>query len=273
MTDIISVFRTSPSTTFTIEAELLLQDPNLNASAMRFWIRANNGPGGTTGSNYQGSGRQELSVQATNVPWRFMGQHAGTPFLPSGYPDGAQRWRDGPFDLTIPHDANGNATYEASQRLVYAVDQTNSSGQRGIPRIAKAPGAPQNVRVTNVTPTTVTVAWDPGSRGNADIDLYSPHKATQPNFSDDVFVQVGGGERSYTWTGLTPGTTYYLRVNAHNADGWSDMSATVQTRTLSGFYVSDGSTWKATEAFVSDGSAWKPIEVYVSDGSTWKPAG
>jgi len=274
MTDRISVHTTSPSTTFVVEGDVQAQDPGRNVSWVRAWIRCNNGPGGSTGSYYGGSGRQEIHAQSNSFGRTFLGQHTGNPFLPSGYPDGAQRWRDGPYDFEVTHDANGNGSLEFSQRLVFSVDRTDYSGWFALPRIAKAPGAPGTPTFSEILPTSVRVSWSAAPRGNADIDGYGLRLATDPSMDAGiVFDAPIGNVLSYVVPGLTPGTTYYARVSAHNGDGWGTASAVSSVRTLSGAYVSNGSAWLPTEVFVDDGTTARVGEVYVSDGSAWKPAG
>lgn len=274
MTDRISVHTTSPSTTFVVEADVQLQDPARNVSWVRAWIRANNGPGGTTGSFYGNAGRQEIHARSNSFGWTFLGQHAGQPFLPSGYPDGAQRWRDGPFDFEVTHDANGAGGMEFGQRLVFSVDRTDYSGWIELPRIARVPGAPGAPTFSEILPTSARISWPAAPRGNADTDAYNLRVATDPSMSAGViFDQNVGNVLTYVLPGLLPGTTYYAQASAHNGDGWGPNGPVSSFRTLSGAYVSDGSSWKPTEIFVSDGTSWRVAETYVSDGSSWKPAG
>jgi hypothetical protein len=274
MTDVISVFQSSPATTFVTEYELMAQDAGRNVSWVRGWIRANNGPGGTTGSFYGNAGRQEIHAQGANRAWGFLGQHSGHPFLPSGYPDGAQRWRDGPYDFEITHDGNGNGWVQFGQRLVYSVDRTDYSAQINLPRIPAAPGAPGPIGYSSILPTSVVLTWGAAPRGHADIDQYSWSLYEDPGLT--ILAATGttsGSTLTATAVGLRPGTTYYGGVTAHNGDGWGPPSTITSTRTLSGAYVSDGSSWMPTELFVSDGTNQNVAETYVSDGTTWKPAG
>ncbi|WP_222851010.1 glycosyl hydrolase family 18 protein [Phytoactinopolyspora mesophila] len=81
------------------------------------------------------------------------------------------------------------------------------------------PDPPTNVTVTGVTPTAVTLSWDPS--GGA----------------DNYLVYVDGNLRSSPTTppatigGLTPETTYQLTVAAENDAGRSDQSAPVTATT------------------------------------------
>jgi hypothetical protein len=89
----------------------------------------------------------------------------------------------------------------------------------GFPRVAQAPGAPGTPTASSITPTSAVISWGGASRGHADIDYYrlywddNGNQFPSPGMTDQ-------NNLSRTLTGLLPGTTYTLRVYAHNADGF-----------------------------------------------------
>ncbi len=121
---------------------------------------------------------------------------------------------------------------------------------------------PTSFRVSSVIPSSPT---DP-------ILEYQFRWALTPDFIPTAGSAVNNGY-IYDVSGLTPGTGYYVQTRARNAAGWGPWSGIGWAQTLSGAYVSDGSTWKPCEVFISDGSAWATGLVQVSDGSNWKAAG
>lgn len=279
MTNRISSKQESPATTFYLEADVIATDPNRSTNGawqIRFYLRAINGPGGSSGSSYNGAGTQYGIQNASEFD-----RHSGNPFLPSGYGDGQQRWKDGPTDVWRNANGDGywNGTSESmplSMRLQYGSIDTTPGGSIPLPRIARAPGAPGTPTVSAITATSATFTWAAAARGNRNIDQYQWQLSTSVTMSPQVAaVQVGTALTDDTANDLTltPGVEYFVRVRAHNADGWGAYSPIVSFRTLAGVYVSDGTTWKIAEVYVSDGSKWLPAVVNISDGATWKAAG
>jgi chitodextrinase len=96
----------------------------------------------------------------------------------------------------------------------------------GAPRDHTPPTTPTNLRVTAVSPTSVTLAWDPSkdNSGSFFYVLFSGNTAVS-NASMTVTSQ--------TLTELSPSTTYTFRVRARDqALNWSGYSNTVTVTTL-----------------------------------------
>lgn len=77
MTDRIGVTKSSPSTSFWLEADVLSYNPGGGYVTIRCYLRAANGPSGNSSSQYGGSG-----FQAGYVGTSEFGRHSGSPFLP-----------------------------------------------------------------------------------------------------------------------------------------------------------------------------------------------
>lgn len=232
MTDRISSFQSSPSTTFTLEADVVETVPSFGDHGrwrLRFYLRAKNGPGGTAGSQYLGAGSQTGRRSAGSV-WNVFGTHSGNPFLPSGYADEAQRWRDGPTDQWV--NANDNGYWHTSltsmplqMSLVYGAINTTLTGSVPIPRIPRAPGAAGTPSMGAVTASTAAFSWTAAVRGNANITRYEYQYATTADFASPIGGTHNNGlSLSASVSGLSAVTGYYLRVRAVNGDGngaWS----------------------------------------------------
>jgi len=99
---------------------------------------------------------------------------------------------------------------------------------------ATVPGAPRSGAATPGS-GSATVTWQaPAANGGAPVDRYrvvwrAPGVAEQS-------VPTGPARRSLTITGLTPGTNYTFRVQAHNRRGWSNArTATAVPKARAGF--------------------------------------
>jgi hypothetical protein len=132
------------------------------------------------------------------------------------------------------HDGNGNLNFNC--RAYHPAPGPFNTADTGTytlsgDRIAAAPGAPGTPAISAINPTTGTATWTAAARGNANIDQYSIHWSTSASFSPDTYQQVGTA-LTYTIPSLVPGTAYYVRVNAHNSDGWGPYSGTASFTTL-----------------------------------------
>lgn len=148
------------------------------------------------------------------------------------------------------------------------------SGTRSQSTAVAAASAPGTPSVSNIGPTSLDLAWAaPSNLGGGTLSGYRVQRATNSAFTQNVVTTDGGTARTRAITGLTPGVDYWFRVAALNEAGVGAYSGARTARTLSGAYVSDGSTWVPCEVFVSDGSSDQSGEVYVSDGVTYQAAG
>ena len=90
------------------------------------------------------------------------------------------------------------------------------------------PGAPTGVGVSNALSWSVDLSWTaPADNGGLAIDRYAVHASTDGGKT----WSLSGHPRptlatTWTWTGLTPNTTYVFQLFAHNSLGWSKPSTT-----------------------------------------------
>lgn len=98
-------------------------------------------------------------------------------------------------------------------------------------RPLSAPTAPTDVTIAGTLDLTVT--WtQPASTGGAPISEYTVEYATTPAFANPSTLTTGNTYAQIT--GLTSGTTYYVRVSATNLAGPSPTSPTVTVTTEGG---------------------------------------
>jgi chitodextrinase len=95
-----------------------------------------------------------------------------------------------------------------------------------LPRDRTPPTTPTNLRVTEVSSTSVTLAWDP-STDNSGSFFYVLSSNT------GALASASMTSTTYTWTQLTPGTTYTFRIRARDQSlNWSGYSNPATATTL-----------------------------------------
>jgi len=257
MTDRIGVTKSSPSTSFWLEADVVGYNPDGGYATIHCYLRAANGPSGNTSSRYLGAGNQVGYVQSGEF-----GRVSGNPFLPGGYGAGQLRWRNGPWVVNV--GMSGAANVGLSMNLVYGNINEWFGGSIWIPW---TPQAPTPIGVDELTPTTARYRFSGNYDNGSGITAWQAQVATNAAFTQGV--QTVGSSGTTTFTGLTPATTYYFRSRGQNGVGWGPWSGAVSAMTASGVYVSLNGQWVPVPLYVSNGSTWNALSPLVSDGTDW----
>ncbi len=96
----------------------------------------------------------------------------------------------------------------------------------GAPRDRTPPTTPTNFRVTAVSPTSVTFAWNPSTDNSGSFFYVLSSNTGQ-------LANTSMTATTYTWTGLNSGTTYTFRIRARDQSmNWSGFSNSVTATTL-----------------------------------------
>jgi hypothetical protein len=175
--------------------------------------------------------------------WRPNIQTTGTYEVSVYYPQGTNRAPDAPF--AIEH-ANGTSNYSVNQQInggAWYVLGTHPffSGTNGVVYLrnnattgfvvladavrfrfisaAPAPSAPTGLTASAQSPTSVQFTWNWATWSDG-YWLDIAQSASDLTGQTGTFANYFAGQATtYTWTGLTPNTTYYWRVYAFNTQG------------------------------------------------------
>jgi hypothetical protein len=227
MTDRIGVTKSSPSTSFYLEADVVSQNQAGNYSTVRCYLRAVNA--GNTSSYYGGSGVQAGSIDGIGE----FGRHSASPFLPSGYANGAWRWRDGYWDVNISHNADGTrGPITLRMSLIYGSINESHTASLSFSRIPKVPAAPTNVSPTpdEITSSSMRYRFSGGDNGGSAIIEWQIQYAKSADFTVEPLTVSSSG--TSTLTSLAPGTQYWMRARGRNAIGWGSYSSAATGTTL-----------------------------------------
>jgi hypothetical protein len=139
---------------------------------------------------------------------------------------------------------------------------------------ADVPTAPTIGAASAVGPLGATVAWvAPSTDSGSAVTGYTMQVATDAAFSSVVQTHAALPGYSYAITGLTPSTTYYVRVSAQNAIGSGPASGSVSFLTLPSVHVPNmgGTAWVDAEVYIASGGQWVPAQIRTpsSDGTAW----
>lgn len=247
MTDRIYVNTTSPSTTFVLEADVV------DLGTIWGYLRAVNT--GNTTSRYNDAGWQGFLVDG----WGEVARVSGHPFLPSGYANGQQRYRGGPYGIYVGDPAGG-----------VNIRTTLSFGHTAIAFMPIQPQAPAMIGFSMIGATTARVQFSGRGNGGSGITYWHLQLATSPGFEAASMVAYVESSGTTDFTNLIPGKRYYARARGGNAVGAGWWSATASAETLSGARVWTGGSYKQAIAYVWTGTGWRRAVPYVYSAGVWK---
>ncbi|MBR4500156.1 MAG: fibronectin type III domain-containing protein [Paludibacteraceae bacterium] len=126
-----------------------------------------------------------------------------------------------------------------------------------------APSTPTGLAANDISTTSASISWNTASSASS----YELQSSTNGEDWSVLASSISG--TSYSWTGLTASTTYYVRVRAVNAVGNSDWSEPLSFTTLAP-HIHDGITfepWSNPAALPTSGNYFLNTDVELA--SDW----
>lgn len=147
----------------------------------------------------------------------------------SAFTAGVKNWNDGSTPTTATGLTPGTRYYFRT-RAVNGVGAGPWSGTMQAVTPAALPSAPTGLAASNVTPTGFTVTYTRGNGNGSPLDTADQVQYSTSNaFTSATTVTATG---TANLTGLSPGTTYYVRARSHTAAGYGPWSSTLTQTTL-----------------------------------------
>lgn len=129
----------------------------------------------------------------------------------------------------------GTWTVTTDQTVTFRLFDTGTSGFGGPTTLshaidrASAPSTPAKPTISEITATTIRVRWAAAANNGDAIDLYQIARGTTSSVASATVFNL---DTDHVFTGLTPGTLYYVWVRTHNSKGYSGWSPYSSARTI-----------------------------------------
>lgn len=129
-------------------------------------------------------------------------------------------------------------TVTTSQNVVFRIGDSGTGGLGGPTNFTQAinrdtvPDPPSIPRASLITATSVVISFDdPADNGGDAIDLREIVYRKTTDASDDL-THISSWDRNSTFTGLTPGASYYFWARVHNSVGYSNYGPRLTVKML-----------------------------------------
>jgi hypothetical protein len=143
---------------------------------------------------------------------------------------------------------------------------------------ADVPTPPTSFQVTAITETTATASWAaPANLLGSSLWGYTIRFAQNTSFSKGLLEYTSDSATlSQTFTGLLPGTNYYVQVNAISSSGPGSRSPIVSFKTLGtapgaqAVWMRIAGTWKGGTMWMRVAGTWKQVTLWQRINGTWR---
>jgi len=182
-------------------------------------------------------------------------------------------WDDyGPNGYTNP---NGIIALASGTVYYIRIRSHNAAGWSGwsgtgVITTATVPGAPAPVAITELASTSFVYQFSGGSDGGSPITSWQTQWSLNSNFTAIQGTVTNVPSNGFvSFSGLTPGTKYWMRTRGVNAAGAGPWSASLATTTLSGAFVGRSGTFSAVAVYVGKAEGFVLAEVRVGKGGSF----
>lgn len=140
-------------------------------------------------------------------------------------------------------------------------------GPRGQATTLRVPDAPNPPTMSSTSQLSTIATFTPNGDGGTPITAYEVGYNTNP--TDDPTTSLPAVSPQGILD-LDAGTTYYFRVRARNAIGWSPWSSSTLLRTRAGALVKVGPIWKDAVPYVRVAGVWRVARPWIRSAGVWK---
>lgn len=224
----------------------------------RVLVVKNNAYGHMASTNMGNSGSATTSIgevwRNNNMAYDFRGPVNGT-------------WTIAEGTTRVNHDSVGLASFYFSASLTYYAlgSASASTGWFNLPRLATEPPAPSPVNITDVNQRGFIYRFSSNGDGGSTIREWQVGYGRNPTYPEAYTSSWG----SVNFTGMQPGTTYYIWARGRNDLGWSGWSARAQVTTTSGALIKVNGRWVTAIPYIKVNGQWKLAQPYVKFRGVW----
>lgn len=182
----------------------------------------------------------------------------------SGFTDIVSSYRDTNGSPTQPSGFTRATTYYVRIRGQNAAGYGPWSNSVTVRTASTVPDTPTNPTVSAIGQVDGVVNYQSSYNGGSPV--------TQTEYQIALNAGFTSGVRTVTdknLTGLTPGTTYYVRVREINEVGSSNWSTSTSFTTLTGMRVKVNGQWVWGVVYVKRSGQWVPGTLYKKNGGVW----
>jgi hypothetical protein len=143
-------------------------------------------------------------------------------------------------------------------------------GPRSSATTLRVPDAPSPPVVSPASQTSLVADFSQSTivnDGGSPVTLFETGYTTSPTGNPTTSLT---GSSPITFVNLQPATTYYVKLRAKNAIGWSPWSTATVSRTIAGARVKSGGVWKEAIPYVRVSGVWKLARPWLRDIGIWK---
>lgn len=223
------------------------------------------------------SGVLIIRDNGSTVTFLLKNTYSGTYAYGKGWSGYANGNRSGSYSISGSETVTlGSWSVPTSQTVSLTIAYSGTSGLAGPTTLSVAihratiPSAPRSPSSSSILPTSFAINFNgPASNGGASIDYYLVRISLNSSFSGYTDKHTGTGSNN-VFTGLTPGTTYYSRVYAHNSKGYSTPSVTITVKTLAPARIKVGGVYKFAIPYVKVAGIYRIALPFVKTSGTYK---